>query len=163
MGGGGLIELSLMHPRDKSIKILYFKGSLSSASRPYRPESPREHSVSLTVGRGLLRAARDSSSLFLPPAGIAVIELTIGFVHSVWYLPNALMPLSSLAAEPARITIPNEPPRGGAKCNFFQAFSVTDRFPPLPPRPRPRPTLRPPRPPPSPPPGDRQSSFPGVP
>lgn len=71
-----------------------------------------EHSVSLTVGRGVYKQLR-ASSLFLPLANIAVIELTIGFVHSVWYLPNALMPLSSLAAEPARITIPNEPPRGG--------------------------------------------------
>lgn len=71
-----------------------------------------EHSVSLTIGRGVYERGL-GSSLFLPLANIAVIELTIGFVHSVWYLPNALMSLSSLAAEPARITIPNEPPRGG--------------------------------------------------
>lgn len=42
-------------------------------------------------------------------------------------LPNTLMPLSSLAAEPARITIPNEPARGGS--NFFQPFSLSF-FPP---------------------------------
>lgn len=81
----------------------------------YQPENPRTRETFGVINRRAwsLRATRDWSNLFLPPVDIAMIELTIGFVHSVWYLPNALMPLSSLAAEPARITIPNEPPRGG--------------------------------------------------
>lgn len=47
-----------------------------------------------------------------------MIELTIGFEHYVCYLSNTLMPLSSLAAEPTRITIPNELPRGGREQLF---------------------------------------------
>lgn len=66
-----------------------------------------------------LAQSRALSSL---PVDIARIKLTIGFVHYVWKLPNTLMPLSSLAAEPARITIPNEPARG--ESNFFQALSL---------------------------------------
>jgi len=87
----------------------YISKALSDPSYPFR--TCRTFGV-INCRAWSLRATR-GSSLFLSLADITVIELTIGFVHSVWYLPNALMPLSSLAAEPARITIPNEPPRGG--------------------------------------------------
>lgn len=59
---------------------------------------------------------------------IATIELTISFcTPGFGKLSNTLMPLSSLAAGPARITIPNEPARG--ESNFFQPFSLSF-FPP---------------------------------
>lgn len=69
----------------------------------------------------------DRAPIFLP-VDISTIELTISFcTPGFGKLSNTLMPLSSLAAEPARITIPNEPARG--ESNFFQPFSLSF-FPP---------------------------------
>lgn len=51
-----------------------------------------------------------ASQSFYLPVDIATIELTISFcTPGFGKLSNTLMPLSSLAAGPARITIPNEP------------------------------------------------------
>lgn len=72
-----------------------------------------EHSVSLTVRRGVYEQRGAWIESFSSARRYCRDRINDnGFVHSVWYLPNALMSLSSLAAEPARITIPNEPPRG---------------------------------------------------